>query len=147
MKNENLKHSASHILALAVKRLYPKAKFAIGPAIENGFYYDIDFEDEKVNFEDLAKIEKEMKKIISENLKFEKYELDIDRAIEKENREGQIYKKELIEDLKKEGENSVSYYKLGELDDLCRGPHLNSSSDLDKNAFKLTKLEIGRAHV
>lgn len=143
MSNNNLeiiRHSLSHILAAAIKELYPDVKFAIGPAIENGFYYDIDFGDLKINDANLKEIEKKMVHITKQNLKFEQSELGIDEAIVKEGKEEQIYKEELLKDLKKQGETKVSYYKLGNFLDLCRGPHIESIGKIQKGSFKLTKL-------
>ena len=137
---EIIRHGLSHIMAAAVEELYPDVKFAIGPAIDNGFYYDFDFGKGKMSEEDLAKIENKMREIIKKDLKFEKSELKIDEAIARENKSGQAYKQELIEDLKKEGEKKVSYYKLGEFIDLCRGPHVGASGKLKSVGFKLTKL-------
>ncbi|GAA0860015.1 MULTISPECIES: threonine--tRNA ligase [Clostridium] len=116
-----LRHTASHVLAYAVKRLFPEVKIAIGPAIDNGFYYDFDKE---VAFttEDLQKIEAEMKKIIKENPEIERFELPIDEALELMKDEP--YKVELINDL---GEDEViSFYKIGDFTDLCAGPHIMS---------------------
>jgi len=154
MKNERkleiMRHSWSHVMAAAVRELWPKVKFAIGPAIENGFYYDFDFSKiannankkriERIGEEDLAKIEKKMKHIIKQNLKFSKSEMSVKDALAKEKKAGEKYKQELISDLKAEGEKKVSYYQVGEFADLCRGPHVKSTGELDKNAFKLTKL-------
>jgi len=143
MPNDNLeilRHSLSHVMAAAVKELYPDVKFAIGPAIDNGFYYDFDFPETKIGEDDLAAIEKKMKHIIKQNLKFERSEVLIDSAIAKEEATGQIYKAELISDLKAAGETVVSYYKLGGFEDLCRGPHLESSGKIIPGAFKLSKL-------
>lgn len=143
MENNNLeilRHSMSHVMATAIKELWPEAKFAIGPSIENGFYYDIDFGDEKIGEDALKDIEKKMKHIIKQNIKFEQSELNIADAIKKEKEAGQDYKVELIEDLEKEGESKVSYYKLGNFEDLCRGPHLESSGKLNKDAFKLISI-------
>ncbi|MGL6107289.1 threonine--tRNA ligase [Romboutsia sp.] len=118
------RHTSAHMLAQAIKRLYPDAKFAIGPSIENGFYYDIDLE-HRLTSEDLEKIEKEMKKIAKEDLAVERFELPKEEALNwaKENEE--IYKVELIEALP-EGE-IISFYKQGDFTDLCRGPHLPST--------------------
>ncbi|MCK4539854.1 threonine--tRNA ligase [Candidatus Parcubacteria bacterium] len=143
MKNENLeimRHSLSHVMASAVKKLYPNVKFAIGPAIENGFYYDFDFGEKKIGEENLKKIEKEMKIILKKNQLFKKIELDINEAIKKENSAGQIYKKELLEDLKNNGETKVSYYKIGEFEDLCKGPHLEKAGKKLIANFKLNKI-------
>lgn len=142
-KNEKLEmisHSLSHIMAAAILKLYPKAKFAIGPAVDNGFYYDVDFGKVKVGEEDLLKIEEEMKSIIKANLLFDKSELPIAKALAREKKSGQIYKEELIKDLKQAGEKSVSYYKLGEFTDLCRGPHVKSSGQIQNGSWKLDKL-------
>lgn len=137
---ETLRHSMSHVLAAAVKELWSDVKFAIGPSIENGFYYDIDFGDRKISEDDLEKIEKKMKHLVKQNLSFEKKELDIDEAIAREKELSQIYKVELLEDLKSQNEKKATYYQLGDFEDLCRGPHLESSGQLNKDAFKLTKL-------
>ena len=124
-------HSTSHIMAEAVVRLFPHVKVAIGPAIEQGFYYD--FESEPFTDDDLAKIEKEVKKIIKENQRFERKEISREEALEMFRSKGEIYKVELIEALS-EGE-TISIYTNGEFTDLCRGPHLMSSSVVKK--FKI----------
>ncbi|MEG0855409.1 MAG: threonine--tRNA ligase [Terrisporobacter sp.] len=118
------RHTSAHMLAQAIKRLYPNTKFAIGPSIENGFYYDIDLE-ERLTMEDLAKLEAEMKKIAKEDQKLEKYELPKEEALAWAKENGEIYKEELINDLP-EGE-IISFYKQGDFTDLCRGPHLVST--------------------
>ena len=115
-------HTTSHIMAQAVKRLFPSVKFAIGPAIDNGFYYDFDIE-KPFSEEDLAKIEDEMKKIIKEDIKIERFSLPKDKALELMKDEP--YKTELIEELP-EGEE-ISFYKQGDFTDLCAGPHLMST--------------------
>ena len=130
----------SHVMAAAVQELYPDVKFAIGPAIDTGFYYDIDFGDVKVGEQDLLRIEKRMKKIIQRNVPFEKFDQSIDKAIKQEQKNKQPYKVELLEDLKAKGETKVSYYHLGKFKDLCRGPHLKSSNEIKANSFKLTSL-------
>ncbi|MCK5062075.1 threonine--tRNA ligase [Candidatus Parcubacteria bacterium] len=144
MKKENnleiMRHSMSHVMAAAVQELYPDVKFAIGPAIDTGFYYDIDFGDVKVGEQDLLRIEKRMKKIIQRNVPFEKFDQSIDKAIKQEQKNKQPYKVELLEDLKAKGETKVSYYHLGKFKDLCRGPHLKSSNEIKANSFKLTSL-------
>ncbi len=123
-------HSTSHILAQAVKRLYPNVKLAIGPAIANGFYYDFDT-DTPFTADDLKSIEKEMKKIVKEGLKIERFELPREEALELMKDEP--YKVELINDLP-EGE-VISFYKQGDFTDLCAGPHLDKTSEV--KAFKL----------
>ncbi len=127
---QTLRHTASHVLAQAVKRLYPGTKLAIGPAIDTGFYYDFDTE-HSFTREDLDALEKEMKKIAKENLKIERFELPRDEALELMKDEP--YKIELINDLP-EGE-TISFYKQGEFTDLCAGPHVKYTSKV--KAFKL----------
>jgi threonyl-tRNA synthetase len=129
------RHTASHILAQAIKRLYPETKLAIGPAIENGFYYDIDRE-EAFTEEDLGAIEKEMKKIAKENLPIERFELPREEAIAFMREKGEDYKVELIEDLP-EGV-ALSFYQQGEFVDLCAGPHLMTTKPV--KAIKLTSV-------
>lgn len=119
------RHTASHILAQAVKRLFPTAKLAIGPAIENGFYYDFDVE-ESFTPEDLKKIEKEMERISSENLRLERFELPRQQAIEYCEKLGEPYKVELISDLPEDA--IISFYKQGDFVDLCAGPHVPSTA-------------------
>ncbi|MFA6306215.1 MAG: threonine--tRNA ligase [Patescibacteria group bacterium] len=139
-KLEIMRHSLSHIMAAAVAKLYPKAKFAIGPAVDNGFYYDVDFGKIKISDGDLTKIEAEMKNIIKAGLPFEKSSLPVTKALAREKKSGQVYKEEMIKDLKKAGEKTVSYYKLGEFEDLCRGPHLKSAGQVQNGSWKLEKL-------
>ena len=117
-------HSASHVLAQAVKRLYPSAKCAIGPAIENGFYYDFDVEKPFSN-EDLQKIKAEMKKIVKSGLEIERFELPPEEAVAKLTEMNEPYKVELASEHSDKGEN-ISFYKQGEFTDLCAGPHLMS---------------------
>ena len=130
------RHTASHILAQAVKRLFPEVKLAIGPAIDNGFYYDFDVET-PFTTEELEKIEAEMKKIVKEGLRLEQFELPPAEAIEYLKSIGEIYKVELCEE--HAGKNEpISFYKQGEFTDLCAGPHLMSTSSV--KAFKLTSV-------
>ena len=129
------RHTSSHILAQAVKRLYPEAKLAIGPAIEDGFYYDID-RDEALVPEDLEKIEAEMKKIVKEALPIEAFTKPRAEAIEYMKELAEPYKVELIEDLPEDA--IISFYKQGEFVDLCAGPHLMSTKGV--KAFKLTSI-------
>lgn len=121
---EVFRHTSAHILAQAIKRLYPEAKLAIGPSIENGFYYDIDL-DHRLVPEDLEKIEAEMKKIAKEDLKIERFELPRNEALELMKKQGEDYKVELISDLPES--EIISFYKQGDFTDLCRGPHLPST--------------------
>lgn len=126
-----LRHTVSHILAEAVKRLHPEAKLAIGPSIDTGFYYD--FECEPFSRDDLDALEKEMKKIIKEGKTLERYTLPRAEAIEFMKNKGESYKVELIEDLPEDAE--ISFYRQGEFTDLCAGPHLMSTKNI--KAFKL----------
>ncbi|MBI2459712.1 MAG: threonine--tRNA ligase [Parcubacteria group bacterium] len=139
-KLEMTRHSLSHIMAAAILKLYPKVKFAIGPAVADGFYYDLDFGKQKISDGDLIKIEEEMKNIIKANLLFEKFELPIAKALAREKKSGQVYKLELIKDFKKSGEKFVSYYKLGQFTDLCRGPHIKSAGQIQNGSWRLEKL-------
>lgn len=163
---ETLRHSAAHLMAAAIQKLYPQAKFGVGPTVEDGFYYDIDL-DSPLAPADLEKIEKEMEKLRNENLKFEREEMEIDEAVKLFKKLGQDYKVELLSDLKQHGTtvaseiygndseqkksnvksssssadkhmSNVSIYKTGDFIDLCRGPHVKSTKDIA--AFKLTKL-------
>ena len=128
------RHTASHILAQAVKRLYPEAKLAIGPSIANGFYYDFDVEKPFLP-EDLEKIEAEMKKIVKEKLPLERFEMTPDEAIKFYEDKGEIYKVELVKEHADKGEN-ISFYKQGEFTELCAGPHIPDTGRI--KAFKLT---------
>jgi threonyl-tRNA synthetase len=140
VKVEVKRHSLSHIMADAIKELWPDAKLAIGPAIENGFYYDIDFGEVKLVEADLKTIEKKMAFLIKQNLKFERAEKDIDIALAEENAAGEIYKADLIAGLKEKGEKTVSFYTVGKFTDLCRGPHIENTNQLKPGSYKLDKL-------
>lgn len=138
MNIETIRHSLSHVMAAAILELYPNAKLAIGPAIENGFYYDFDLGSDSFKPEDLHKIEKKMREIINQKLPFEKSESDAKSAIKQMS--NQPYKVELIEDLVKAGEKSVSFYKMGSFTDLCKGPHVENTEELKNIGFKLDKI-------
>lgn len=148
-----MQHSAAHLMAAAIRQLWPKTKFGIGPVIENGFYYDFDLP-VKITEEDLTKIENRMGEIKKKNLPFVKSETPIDEALKLERKRGQNYKFELIEQIKETGDTTiehgksivqkspkgrgvkkVAYYKLGDFVDLCRGPHLHSTKHI--GVFKL----------
>ena len=131
-----LRHTASHVMAQAIKRLYPEAKLAIGPSIADGFYYDIDFAS-PIAAEDLEKIEAEMKKIVKEALPIERFTLPRNEAIALMKEKEEPYKVELIEDLP-EGEE-ISFYRQGDFTDLCVGPHLMNTKEVGK-AYKLTSI-------
>ncbi len=133
------RHSMAHILATAILEMFPKAKFGIGPATDNGFYYDFDLPRTLIP-EDLEILEDKMKKIIKENYKFEMKEMGIDDAIKHFKEANQLLKVELLENLKNDGESKVSVYKSGPLVDLCKGPHLDSTGEIDSSAFKLTRI-------
>ena len=141
-KLHTLRHSCSHIMAQAVQKLYPQAKLAIGPAIENGFYYDFDIEGVTLSDENLKEIEKTMKKLIAQNLTFEKYVIpDVEAQIKEFKAQGEIYKAELLEEHK--NDNPTLYLtkdKAGNVlfNDLCSGPHIESTKEI--KAFKLTSV-------
>ena len=128
-------HTSSHVMALAIKRLFPEVKFAIGPAIENGFYYDIDL-DYKLTPEDLPKIEAEMEKIIKEGADLKKSVVSREEALKFFENNREPYKVELINSI--EDDKEISFYSLGEFTDLCRGPHLLNTSKI--KAIKLLSI-------
>ena len=131
---KTFRHTASHILAQAVKRLFPAAKLSIGPAIENGFYYDFDVE-KPFSADDLTKLEAEMKKIVKENIPINQYYLSPADAVKKLEEMGEPYKVELCKEHSDKGED-ISFYEQGDFTDLCAGPHLMSTGTV--KAFKLT---------
>lgn len=154
-----MRHSLAHITASAVKRLWPDAKFGVGPVVENGFYYDIDLGDTKISEQNFGKIEKEMRRIINQAQDFERSTMPIDEAIAWAKESGQPYKEELLNDLKRSGTtlakdldademgtiaegdaalNEVSFYKNGDFTDLCRGPHVANTKEV--GAFKLMRV-------
>ena len=129
-------HTSTHIMAHAIKNLFPEAKLGTGPAVENGFYYDIDL-DYRLTPEDLEKIEAEMKKIVKDELEIERFELDEEAAVALMKERNEDYKIELIHDLSKEGQR-LSFYRQGDFVDLCAGPHLSNTKKV--KAFKLTSV-------
>ncbi len=154
-----MRHSLAHIMATAVQRLWPDAKFGVGPVVENGFYYDIDLGERKISDQQFAKIEKEMRKLIDYGDDFERFTMPIDQAIEWAREKEQPYKEELLNDLKRSGTTAakdldadelglaadgnavieeVSFYKNGNFTDLCRGPHVANTKDV--GAFKLLRV-------
>lgn len=154
-----MRHSLAHITAAAVQRLWPEAKFGVGPVVEHGFYYDIDLGDRKISEQNFAKIEKEMRKLIAYGDTFERFTMPVDQAIDWARDTGQPYKEELLNDLKRSGTTvakdldadelglaadgnaaveEVSFYKNGNFVDLCRGPHVAKASDV--GAFKLLRV-------
>lgn len=154
-----MRHSLAHITAAAVQKLWPEAKFGVGPVVDNGFYYDIDLGDKKISEANFAKIEKTMRGIIEYGDDFERFEMPIDRAIEWARESNQPYKEELLNDLKRSGTTvakdldadelglaangdaaieNVSFYKNGKFVDLCRGPHVANTKDV--GAFKLLRV-------
>jgi threonyl-tRNA synthetase len=154
-----MRHSLAHITAAAVKRLWPNAKFGVGPVVENGFYYDIDLGDEKISEAQFGKIEKTMRRIITEAQDFERTTMPVDEAISWAKENGQPYKEELLNDLKRSGTTvakdldaselgtiaegdaaieEVSFYKNGDFTDLCRGPHVANTKEV--GAFKLLRV-------
>ena len=154
-----MRHSLAHIMATAVQRLWPDAKFGVGPVVDNGFYYDIDLGERKISDQQFAKIEKEMRKLIECGDDFEHFMMPIDRAIEWARDGKQPYKEELLNDLKRSGTTAakdldadelglategdaaieeVSFYRNGNFTDLCRGPHVANTKDV--GAFKLLRV-------
>lgn len=160
--SENLhamRHSLAHITAAAVKQLWPAAKFGVGPVVEDGFYYDIDLGEQKISESDFKKIEKSMRTIINQGQEFERFTMPIDQAIDWARQNGQPYKEELLNDLKRSGTTvakdldaeelglategdaaveEVSFYKNGDFVDLCRGPHVATTKEV--GAFKLMRV-------
>ena len=137
MELEKMRHTLSHVLAAAVQELYPTAQFGIGPAIDNGFYYDIDFGDAKVSDADLAKIEKKMRGIVARKLSMTKRVVSKMEALNWAREHNQNYKVELIEELPEDSE--ISFYDLGDVfTDLCKGPHVKNTSEV--GAFKLIRV-------
>ena len=130
-----LRHTAAHIMAQAIKRLYPEADFGYGPATENGFYYDVDLGDTKLTDEDLANIEKEMRKITKENLAIKPFILPRPQAIQLMEERKEKFKVEHIGDLPEDAE--ISFFQQGEYVDMCIGPHLTYTKGL--KAFKITQ--------
>ena len=130
-----IRHTAAHIMAQAIKRLYPQADFAFGPATENGFYYDVDLGDTKLTDDDLANIEKEMRKIVKENLPIKPFILPRAEAVKLMEERKENYKIEHMADLADETE--FSFFQQGEYVDMCIGPHLTYTKAL--KAFKITQ--------
>ncbi len=135
-KIESIRHSLSHLMSMAVQEIYPKVGLGVGPAIENGFYQDYDLP-EAITPEILPKLEKRMKELIKENIKFEQHNVDFKKAYEFYKHDP--YKTGFIDDLKTAGEKKVSFYKSGWFDNLCAGPHVKSTKEINPDAFKLTK--------
>ncbi|MCK4592633.1 threonine--tRNA ligase [Candidatus Parcubacteria bacterium] len=131
------RHSLAHVLATAVLEMFPEAKFGVGPNIENGFYYDFDLPRTLIP-EDLPILEKKMKEVIKKNFPFEKQVVKHSKAVELYKKAGQNYKVEILKDEAKEKE--VSLYRTAEFVDLCKGPHLDSTGEIDFRSFKLTKI-------
>lgn len=138
-KIEILRHSISHVLATAILEMFPETKFAIGPAIENGFYYDFDLPRNLIP-EDLKILEDKMKNIIKKNFPFERQEISIKEALDHFKKANQDYKVQLIKELQKTGKEKVSVYKINGFVDLCNGPHLESTREIPIDAFQLTKI-------
>ena len=133
---QTVRHSLAHIMAEAIQHLFPGAEFAIGPAIENGFYYDIDFKEKKITEEDFPAVEKEMRKILAGNFDFVRKEVSRSEALKLF--EGHQFKTELINDLPEDA--TISIYTQDDFTDLCRGPHVSNTKEINAQAFKLTKL-------
>jgi threonyl-tRNA synthetase len=140
-KIEIMRHSLSHVLAAAVYEMFPETKFGMGPAVENGFYYDFDLPRTLIP-EDLEILEEKMRRIIAANLKFERADISIMEALKYFKKAKQPYKLELIKDIKKENPKSktVSVYRTDKFVDLCSGPHIESTGEINPSSFKLTKI-------
>ena len=160
MKDDNLhkiRHSLAHIMAAVIHKRYPEAKFGVGPVVENGFYYDVSL-DEPIELNVLPKIRKEMQKMISQKIEFSKEDWPIDKAIEYFTAQKQDFKVELLKDLRDKGTTAVAdsgdsdlvepgsavsevtIYRTGDFVDLCRGPHVENTSEIDSKAFDLLKV-------
>jgi threonyl-tRNA synthetase len=135
-----IRHSLAHVLAQAVQLEFPDVKLGFGPPVDNGFYYDFDFGDEVINDTHLKQIEKRMKKIISQNQKFERVETDFDGALEMCAKLSEPYKKENIENLKSRGVENFSFYSNGPFTDICEGPHMESTGKIPKGVYKLDRV-------
>jgi len=133
-----IRHSLAHVCAQAVQIHYPNVQFGFGPPTDNGFYYDFDFGEEKVEEKDLKKIEKSMKKIIGQKQSFERIELSKEEALKRAESESQKYKNLQIENLEEKGISQFSYYENGPFSDLCEGPHVEHTGELPAKAFKLS---------
>ena len=137
---EVIRHSLAHILAAAVTELYPDVRPAIGPAIDNGFYYDFDFGKDKLSEDQLPLLNQKMLELIAAELPFSQEMKPVTAALAAEQAAGQIYKAEIIADLQAQGETEVSYYTVGQFTDLCRGPHVASTADLRQAGFLVHRL-------
>ena len=136
-KLDKIRHSLSHLMSMAVQELYPQVGLGVGPAIENGFYQDYDLP-ESITPEILPRLEKRMREMIKEDIKFVQHDVDFAEAYKFYQHDP--YKTEFIDDLKARGEKQVSFYKSGGLDNLCAGPHVGSTKEINLDAFKLTKV-------
>lgn len=136
-RQEEIRHSLSHLMTIAVLELFPKAELGVGPTIENGFYQDYDTK-KPITPDILPKIETRMKELIKENIKFEQRDMTFAKALAFYKKDK--YKTELIKDLKKKGEKKVSFYKSGNFDNLCAGPHVKNTGEIPADGFKLTKI-------
>src|SRR3989338_3795817 len=138
MSLQNLRHSCAHLLAAAVMELWPETKRTIGPAIENGFYFDFDFGGVKVSEEDFPKIEAKMREILPKWKAFERHELNSKSA--KKEYPKNPYKEEMIDEFSEKGKKKISFYKSGDYWDLCRGGHVENMKEVAIDAFKLDRL-------
>lgn len=141
MENKNkvelVRHSLSHLMSMAVQELYPKVGLGVGPVIDDGFYQDYDLP-ESINLDILPKLEKKMRELIKENIMFTQHDMDFDTALNLYKDDP--YKTELINNLKIAGEKNVSFYKSGSFDNLCAGPHVTSTTEINPDAFKLNRI-------
>src|SRR3989338_2430586 len=136
-KLEKIRHSLSHLMSMAISELYPRVGVGVGPVIENGIYQDYDLP-EALNPNILPKLEKRMREMIGENIEFKQHQMSFAQALKQYKHDP--YKTELIKDLKAAGEKNVSFYKSENFDNLCAGPHVESTKEINPEAFMLTKL-------
>ena len=137
---ETKRHSLAHLLAAAVVEMWPEAKLAIGPSVDNGFYYDIDFNGESISDSQLKDIEKKMAHLAKQNLAFTRTEKSTADGLAWAKAENNIYKEEIIAELEEKGETTVSFYTVGHFTDLCRGPHIENTKEIKAGSFMLDKL-------
>jgi len=136
-KLEKIRHSLSHLMSMAVQELYPQVGLGVGPAIDDGFYQDYDLP-ETISPEILPRLEKRMREMIKENIEFKQHDVNYDEAYKFYRHDP--YKTGFIDDLKATGEKKVSFYKSGWFDNLCAGPHIGSTKEINPKAFKLDRI-------
>lgn len=136
-KMEAIRHSLSHLMSMVIEEMYPGTGLGVGPAVDSGFYQDYDLP-HTINPDMLPKIEKRIKELINKDIKFEQHDVEFNDAYEFYKNDP--YKTEMIDDLKNKGETKASFYKSGDFDNLCAGPHVISTKEINPDAFKLTRI-------